>query len=85
MWKKCKALFQNDYKTKFKGRLLALRRILGMRLNIVATAGADVEEIYNSPVLIEGFIENQLRDLYTLLNEFERQNGLAVTEWKDRN
>jgi hypothetical protein len=75
--------FQKDYKANFKGKLLALRRTLGTHLNMVATTGIDVEDTYNRQVLMEIDIENQIRDLFTLLNEFERENRLPITVAKD--
>jgi hypothetical protein len=78
--------FEKDYSTKFKGKLLTLRRTLGMRLNVVPTTGIDVEEIYpDPPFLMETFVESQIKDLYILLNEFERENGLSLTVWKAGN
>jgi hypothetical protein len=78
------ARFEKAYSTKFKSELLVLRRALGIRLNKVPNTGVDVEEIYpDSPYLLDTFVRGQLRDLYTLLNEFERQSGLPVLQWND--
>jgi len=74
--------FKTDYNKTLKGRLLSMHRLLESRLNYMPPRGIDAEQAFNMPTLVPEDILNQLKDLFILLNELEKENGLPLTKWE---
>jgi hypothetical protein len=72
--------FEDGYNKNMRGRIIKTHRLLMSRINNFPHTGVSFEDAYNGPFLMPLMVEEQLRDLWMLLNEFEVENGLPLTQ-----
>jgi hypothetical protein len=73
--------FTEDYNKNFKVRMLDMYRLLLTKVASQPQTNVDAERVFNPPGGYVGWedVRDQLKYLFLLLNEFEREKGLPIT------
>jgi hypothetical protein len=72
--------FEDDYNHNLREKIFKTHRLLMSRINNFPRTGVSFADAYNSSFLMPLLVEQQLKDLWMLLNEFEVENGLPLTQ-----